>query len=60
MMYKDVIELFSGVWTNPIVLVNKKDGSLVFCQLQEIEQCDNYPLPRIDDTFSSRGKISPL
>ena len=44
-------------WASPIVLVQKKDGSVRFCvdyrRLNDVTLKDSYPLPRIDDTFDA-------
>ncbi|GBN55348.1 Retrovirus-related Pol polyprotein from transposon 297 [Araneus ventricosus] len=54
MVDNGIIEVSSGHWASPIVLVKKKDGSTRFCvdyrKLNEITIKDSYPLPRIDDT----------
>ncbi|GBM63982.1 hypothetical protein AVEN_17562-1 [Araneus ventricosus] len=52
-----LIEISSGHWASPIVLVKKKDGSTRFCvdcrKSNEITIKDSYPLPRIDDTLDA-------
>ena len=44
-------------WASPIVLVQKKDGSIRFCidyrKVNEITRKDSYPLPRIDDSLDA-------
>ena len=55
MLKKWVIELSTGPWSSPIVLVKKKDGSLRFYvdfrKLNDVTKKDAYPLPRIDNTL---------
>ena len=57
MQKQNVIEPSSSPWSSPIVLVNKKDGSMRFCvdyrRLNEVTHKDSYPLPRIDDTIDA-------
>ena len=54
-----IIDPSTSPWASPIVLVEKKDGSLRFCvdyrKLNNITVKDSYPLPRIDDTLDALG-----
>ena len=57
MLERDVIQPSTSPWASPIVLVQKKDGSIRFCvdyrKLNTITRKDAYPLPRIDDTLDT-------
>lgn len=57
MLERDVIQPSSSPWASPVVLVQKKDGTLRFCvdyrKLNAITRKDAYPIPRIDDTLDT-------
>lgn len=57
MITKGVIQPSRSPWSSPVVLVNKKDGTVRFCvdyrKLNAITKKDVYPLPRIDDALAS-------
>uniref|UniRef100_A0A8C1TWC8 ribonuclease H n=1 Tax=Cyprinus carpio TaxID=7962 RepID=A0A8C1TWC8_CYPCA len=59
-----VIEPSSSEWSNPIVLVPKKDGSLRFCldfrKLNSVSKFDPYPMPRVDEVVESLGRAKYL
>ena len=57
MIRDDVVEPSESPWASPIVLVNRKDGSVRFCvdyrRLNKVTKRDVYPLPRIDDLLNA-------
>ena len=52
-----MIEPSNSPWASPVVLVQKKDGSLRYCidyrKLNAVTRKDSYPLPRIDDSLDT-------
>ena len=57
MLDKNAIEHSDSLWSSPIVLVKKKDGTTRFCvdyrKVNEVTRKDGYPLPRVDDTLDT-------
>ncbi len=53
MLDKGIIVPSNSCWASPIVLVNKRDGTIRFCvdyrALNAVSKSDVYPLPRLDD-----------
>lgn len=54
-----VIEPSTSEWSNPIVLVIKKDGSICFCidfrKVNAQSEFDAYPIPHLDDLIERVG-----
>ena len=59
MLQKDVIQPSASPWASPVVLVQKKDGTMRFCidyrKLNAVTRKDAYPLPQIDETLEALG-----
>ena len=59
MQKQGVIQPSRSPWASPVVLVKKRDGSHRFCidyrGLNSVTKPDSYPLPRIEDLWTSLG-----
>ena len=64
MLQAGIVETSNSSWAAPIVLVQKKDGTLRFCvdyrKLNAISKVDPYPMPRIDELLDKLGKAKFL
>ena len=60
MQSQGVIEPSTSLWASSVVLVRKKDGSLLFCidyrHLNLATKPDVFPLPRMDDLLDHLGQ----
>ena len=62
MLALGVIERSASEWSNPVVLVPKKDGTLRFCadfrRVNAQSKFDAYPMPRLEDLIERLGKAT--
>ncbi len=59
MLRLGVIEPSRSLWSSPIVMVPKPDGTLRFCndfrRLNEVSEFDGYSMPRVDELLDRLG-----
>ena len=59
MQQDQVIQPSNSLWSSPVVMVQKRDGSHHFCvdyrALNSVTKADTFPLPRIDDLLDQLG-----
>ncbi len=59
MLDKGIIQESNSPWSQPLVIVMKKDGSPRFCvdfrKLNAITKIQIFPMPRVDDVLDSLG-----
>lgn len=62
MVDKNMIRPSNYPWSSPVLFVRKKDGTLRMCvdyrALNALTTKDNYPLPRIDESFNRLGQAT--
>ena len=60
MLENSIIKPSASQWSAPMVLVQKKDGSLRLCvdyhRLNSVSQIDAYPMPQVDELLDRLGK----
>ena len=59
MLNKGIIQESNSPWSQPLVIVTKKDGSPRFCvdfrKLNNITKLQIFPMPRVDEVLDSLG-----
>lgn len=59
MLELNVIEESKNAWSSPIILTDKPDNTVHFCndfrKVNEVSEFDAYPMPRVDELIESLG-----
>ena len=60
MLEQGVVEPSHSPWSNPVVLVEKKDGIVDYRRLNSVARMDVFPLPRIVDFLAQSKYFTTL
>ena len=59
MLEAGIVSPSSSLWSSPVVIVPKRDGTQRICidyrKINQVLVKDSHPLPRIDDIFATLG-----